>query len=200
MIKKPLLSLPEYSRLVENTEYRDNFFFIDLLKKPLRSLRVFYKILNTIWHDFFTDTQGLRGKMQILKDIFFFISKLEKIKCFNPDIVVVHFANARANPALFYNIISNKPYIIKMHGVDVFNRTNLFRLKVERAYKIFTISKYSINFILNRDKDVDNSKFIVHHCGISIADYKLKSVPDKHNDIPQILSVGRLSSTKGFDT
>ena len=125
---------------------------------------------------------------------------MEKIKYFNPDIIVVHFANARANHALFYNILSDKPYIIKMHGTDVFSRTNLFRLKVEKAYKVFTISNYNISFIINRDKDVDISKFIIHHCGISIDDYILKFLPDKNNNIPQILSVARLTPTKGFDT
>jgi colanic acid/amylovoran biosynthesis glycosyltransferase len=198
--KKPSFFLSEYSTLVKNTEYRDKFFFFHFLKALITSPNIFYRILNEIWGDFLNDTQGLRGKMQVLKDLMFFSSMLYKLNAFKPELVVVHFANARANHALFYNILSKTPYIIKMHAIDVFRRTNLFRLKVERAYKILTISNYNINFIKNRDRDVDTSKFTIHHCGIPIDMYQFKSVSAKNNKVPTILSVARLTAMKGFDT
>ena len=198
--KKPSFLLDEYSILIRNTEYRDNLFLIHFVKALIISPKTFYNILKEIWGDFLNDTQGLRGKMQVLKDLMFFLSMLDKLNSFKPELVVVHFANARANPALFYNILSKTPYIIKMHAVDVFRRTNLFRLKVEKANKILTISNYNINFIKNRDRDIDTSKFIIHHCGIPINMYDFKSIADKNNKITTILSVGKLTPTKGFDT
>ena len=198
--KRTSLSLPEYSTLLKNTEYRNNFFFIYFIKAPVKNLKIFFKILKKIWKNLFNDTQGLRGKMQIIKDLIFFICQLEKIKNFNPDLIVVHFANARANHALFYNILTGKPYIIKMHATDVFRRPNLFQLKVEKAYKVLTISNYNINFIKNRDKDIDTSKFLIHHCGIPINNYVFKDIFSRNNNIPIILSVARLSRMKGFDT
>ncbi len=112
----------------------------------------------------------------------------------------MHFANAKANPALFYNILSKTPYIIKIHAVDVFSRPNLFCLKVERAHrKILSISNYNINYIKNRDKDIDLSKFMVHHCGIPVDKYKFNSLLDKNTKVPNILSVARLDPMKGFD-
>ena len=198
--KKPSLFLREYSILIKNTEYRDKLFFINFVKDLISNLKILYKILKEIWNDFLNDTIGIRGKMQILKDLIFFISMLDKINGFDPDLCVVHFANARANHALFQNILSKTPYIIKMHGIDVFNRPNLFRLKVMRASKVLTISNYSINFIKSRDNDIDQSKFIVHHCGIPVNKYEFKSVLDKKNKVPTILSVARLTATKGLDT
>ena len=198
--KRTSLSLPEYSTLLKNTEYRNNFFFIHFIKAPIKNLKIFFRILKEIWENLFSDTQGLRGKMQIIKDLIFFICQLEKIKNFNPDLIVVHFANARANHALFYNILTDKPYIIKMHATDVFRRPNLFQLKIEKAYKVLTISNYNISFIKNRDKDIDISKFMIHHCGIPIDNYVFKDIFTKNNNVPIILSVARLSPMKGFDT
>ena len=198
--KKPSLFLPEYSLLINNTEYRDKFFLFYFIKNPINKTKDFFKIFTEIWKEFLHDTQGFRGKMQVLKDLIFFICMSEKIKAFNADLVVVHFANSRANPVLFNNILFKTPYIIKMHAVDVFNRPNLFHLKVKRAHKILTISKYNISYIKNRDKDIDISKFIVHHCGILTSRFEFKSVLEKNNKIPIIISVARLTPMKGLDT
>ncbi len=198
--KKPSFVVPENYLLVKNTEYRDKFFLVKIFKNPVRNLKIFYRVLKEIWKDFLNDTKGLRGKLQVLKDLALFVSSVGKIKSFNPDIVIVHFANAKANPAVFNNILFKTPYIIKMHAVDVFLRPNLFRLKVELAYKILSISNYNIEFITKRDRDIDISKFIVHHCGMPVEKYEFKPVLDRKSSIPTVLSVGRLTPMKGFDT
>ena len=198
--KKPSSFPNEYSVLVQNTEYRDNLFIIHFVKNISRNITTFYKTLKEIWTDFLNDTKGLRGKMQILKDLFLYICIYDRIKNFNPDIAIVHFANARANPVLYNNIIFKTPYIIKMHGTDVFQRPNLFNLKVKKAYKILIISNFNFNFIKNRDNDIDTSKFIIHHCGIDTITYKSKSLLERNNKLPVILSVARLTPMKGIDT
>jgi glycosyltransferase involved in cell wall biosynthesis len=197
--KKPAFILPEYHELVNKTVYRDNLFLLNITKKPLRTFSIFYRALVKIGKDFFYDTNGLRGKLQIIKDIALYISILDEINNFNPDIINVHFANAKANLALFHNLLFNTPYLIKIHAVDVFQRQNLFRLKVQKAYKILSISNYNIEFIKRRDKDIDISKFTVHHCGMPVDKYELRPHPVK-NEIPVVLSVGRLTPMKGFDT
>ena len=128
--KKPSVFLNEYSSLIKNTEYRNNLFFAYFVKHIVKNLQLIYNILKEIRKDFLNDTSGLRGKMQILKDLVLYICMSDRIKNFDPDIAIVHFANARANPALFNSIILKTPYLIKMHAIDVFNRPNLFRLKV----------------------------------------------------------------------
>ena len=151
--KRPSFFLEEYSELVKNTVYRDKFFLIHFAKNIVTNLKIFFRILKKIGRDFRNDTRGLRGKSQVLKDLILFINKIDEINSFNPELVIVHFANHRANAALYNNILNKTPYIIKMHVTDVFRRPNLFRLKVETAYKILIISNYNINFINNRDKD-----------------------------------------------
>src|SRR3972149_9110214 len=197
--KKPSVTLQDNSLFVKNTEYPKGLFLIYFFKNPIRNLSLFYKIIKAIRKDFWSDTKGTRGKIQVLKDLLLYIHKWDKINIFNPDLIVVHFADARADFALFHNLLYKTPYLIKIHAHDVFRRQNLFKLKIDRAYKILSISNYNIEFIKNRDKDIDISKFNVHHCGISINKYEFKSVP-RNNNIPIILSVGRLTNMKGFDT
>ena len=197
--KKPSFFLEEYSDLVKNTVYRDKFFLIHFAKNITTNLKKIFRILKKINKDFWNDTRGLRGKLQIFKDLILFINKIDEINSFHPDLIVVHFIHHRANAALYYNILYKTPYIIKMHADDVFIRSNLFRLKVNTAYKTLSISKYNIDFIKNRDRDIDTSKFIIHHCGIPIDKYSFKQKLN-NNRILTILSVARLTPIKGFDT
>ena len=198
--KKPSFFLDEHLVLDKNIVYRDNFFLIQFAKSLIINLKTFRKIFKEINNGFWNDTRGLRGKLQVIKDLILFINKADEINKFDPDLVIVHFANAKANPVLYYNILSKKPYLLKMHAIDVFNRPNLFRLKVERAYKVLTISNYNINYIKSRDNDIDMSKFIIHHCGIPTDKYEFKSILDRKNKMPTILSVARLDFMKGLDT
>ncbi|NWF90936.1 MAG: glycosyltransferase [Ignavibacteriaceae bacterium] len=185
--------------IVTKTTYRSKYFLLKILKSPLKNIVNSIKIIAAIWKDVLSDTNGLRGKLQILRDLSFFLSINEKIKEYNPDLIIVHFANATANPVLFNHIVNKTPYIIKMHAIDVYRRTNLFRLKAANAKKILTISEFNIDFIKNRDSDIDISKFIIHRCGIPLNGYEFKPRYENPNKIPIILSVGRLARVKGFD-
>jgi glycosyltransferase involved in cell wall biosynthesis len=197
--KKPKLLGNYNSLIIQNVQYR-RLVLINLLCNPIKNLKDFFTVLFNIWPDLLNDTNGLRGKLQVLKDLIIYLSYSKKIRSFNPDLVIVHFANAKSNPAIFNHILYHTPYIIKMHAVDVYRRPNLFRLKVALAYKILIISNYNIEFLKNRDKDIDLSKFIVHHCGIVLENYEYKPKFRASNEIPIILSVGRLAQMKGHDT
>ena len=106
--KKPLPSLDEHTILVKNTIYRDNkLLHIQFSKNVLKNLKTIFKICKEINKHFWNDTRGLRGKLQVIKDLLLFINKVDEIKYFSPDLVIVHFANHRANAAL-YNYISWK--------------------------------------------------------------------------------------------
>lgn len=200
MKKKPSEVSNKNSVLVSHTEYLNKYVIINFYKYLVKYYKSVYIIIKRIWEDFLYDTQGLRGKIQVIRDLLLYIYSLERINNFNPDIVIVHFAASRANFSLFNKIINNTPYIIKIHAGDVFRRTNLFQLKTKLAFKILSISKYNIDFIEKRDSDIDLTKFIIHHCGVPIDEYKFVPMLNRNNKVPSILSVGRLVPMKGFDT
>lgn len=144
------------------------------------------------------DTQGIRQKAQVLRDLVYAGRLSQGVQEFQPDVLFAHFAGTRTNLAMFLSLLSDIPYSFKMHSSDVFNRVAIFRLKMDRAAVVTTISDYNIRFIKDAYPDIDVSKLKRHPCGIPLEVFaRRKGAPGRAP--PRLVSVGRLVRPKGFD-
>ncbi len=182
-----------------------NFFAISTylpeLPRPYSSAvaRIFGGgLLGIVAPEFLSDAGGVRCKAQVVRDLIYTGLFLPFVTDFRPDWLLAHFAHTRTNLAMFCSALTGVPFAFKMHAADVFNRVALFRMKVERAARIMTISDYNIEFMRRNYPDIDVSRFQKHACGIPLNDYRFQ-LASPVSEVPTILGVGRLVRMKGFD-
>jgi glycosyltransferase involved in cell wall biosynthesis len=162
-------------------------------------LRVFCSsaIRRNVLAGIITDCPRNRQKLQVLRDIAIAGLFSKHLTAYRPEFILAHFGGTRANLALIWSIVSGTEFAIKFHAADVFARVALLRLKVKRAAKLMTISKYNIEFMREHYPDIDVSRFEVHRCGIPIEEYPFQPKCNSSNP-PVIIAVGRLVPMKGF--
>jgi colanic acid/amylovoran biosynthesis glycosyltransferase len=191
---RPPTIAPELVRFCEITTYLP-----EINKSLIEGLRVFYspRILRNVLVGVITDCPSNRQRLQVLRDIILTGWFLKHLAAFSPHLILAHFGGTRANLALMYSMLSGIPFGIKFHACDVFSRQALLRLKIKRAAKLMTISKFNIEFMRGHYSDVDVSRFEIHKCGIPIEEYRFQPKCNFRNPIV-IMSVGRLVPVKGF--
>lgn len=186
----------ELDEFYDITIYRESLTFLQILSRIPSLISTFLN--RKVLYAFLFDNKGLMQRAQVLRDCFFLYSYIDKINEYKPDLTYAHFAASRANLAFLYKAIKNVPYIIKIHAADVFSRTAMFSSKVNESLRVYSISKYNIDFILKRENNLNSSKLIVNHCGINLKSYEFISKNISSNSV-NIVSVGRLVKMKGFD-
>lgn len=184
----------------------EEFYSITVYKKPLnvfRMIKIIPSVLKTIFipqvlKAFLFDNKELLQRAQVIRDCFILYSLLDVINKFKPDLTYAHFAATRANLSFLYKAITSVPYIIKIHAGDVFGRTAMFASKVNESLRVYSISKYNIDFVLNRENNLGKDKLMLNHCGLNPDTYPFN--PHKiHKEQIEIVTVGRLVRMKGFD-
>lgn len=191
---RPTIIAPELLRFCEITTYLP-----EINKSLIQVLRVFCSptIVRNVLVGVITDCPSSRQKLQVLRDIVLTGVFLKHLAAYSPQLILAHFGGTRANLALIYSMLSGTPFGIKFHAADVFSRQALLRLKIKRAAKLMTISKFNIELMRGHYPDIDVSRFQIHKCGIPLEEYKFQPKGNFHNPII-IMSVGRLVPVKGF--
>ncbi len=191
---RPTSIAPELEKFTEITTYLP-----ELVKSWFDVLRVFLSaaIIKTVFVGIMTDCPSSRQKLQVFRDIVFTGLFSKYLFTYGPQFTFAHFGGTRANLALIWSMLAGTPFGIKFHASDVFVRVALLRLKVKRAAKLMTISKFNIEFMRRQYPEIDVSRFEVHKCGIPLGDYPFYPKFNLGNPII-IISVGRLVPVKGF--
>jgi glycosyltransferase involved in cell wall biosynthesis len=143
------------------------------------------------------DLRDQRKTAQIIRDIFYSAVLFPYVTDFHPDFLFAHFAGTRSNLAMLISFLSGVPFGFQMHAGDVFARPALFRLKIEKAAWLGTISNFNIQYMREHYKDVSMSRFVSHSCGLPLDEYTFQPNA-KSKKPPLILSIGRLVRIKGF--
>jgi colanic acid/amylovoran biosynthesis glycosyltransferase len=178
----------------------DTIYLPDQERPILQALRLLLNgsLLGPVIRSLVTDAPTLRLKVQILRDLLLTGFMLPHVRQFKPDILFAHFGGSRTNMAMFHSLLSGKPFAFKMHAADVFTRVAMFRLKSTLTKWMGTISRFNIDFMKRSYPDVDTSRFTIHRCGLPLNTFTYAPKPALKSP-PQLVSVGRMVRTKGFD-
>lgn len=145
-----------------------------------------------------TDVRSPRQAVQVTRDFLRCARMWPAIRAFDPEVSVCHFAGSRTNIGLFYNLASGVPFVIKTHSADVFERPALLRLKLDRAAVVYTISRYNIEWLREREPDVRVDELRIQGCGIDLDDFAF-TPSEGDGSPPALLAVARIEPTKGID-
>lgn len=111
-----------------------------------------------------------------------------------------HFLWAAGTSAWIISQMLKIPFSITVHAFDIFDKNridNLFRHKLQCASFIVAISDYNKRLLIEK-YNIEEAKIHVIHCGI---EKRILSEIDERkfeNEVPLIVSVGRLTPKKGF--
>jgi len=191
---RPTIIAPELSKFAALTTYLP-----EVEKSIVDVLRVFCSsaIRRNVLAAVITDCPRNRQRLQVIRDIAIAGLFARQLTAYRPQFILAHFGGTRANLALIWSMVSGTPFGIKFHAADVFERVALLRLKVKRAAKLMTISRFNLSFMCEHYPDVDFTGCSIHKCGIPVDEYQFhpKSI---YSDSLVIMSTGRLVPMKGF--
>ena len=193
---------PKPNRLADELkQYMDGTIYLPEQDRNIfKALRVIFtkSFLTPVLKGLCADAPTLRLKAQIVRDLFLTGFMLPHVKQFEPDILFAHFGGSRTNMAMFHSLLISKPFAFKMHAADVFTRVAIFQLKCKLAKWIGTISHFNVDFMRKSYPDIDASRFAIHRCGLPLGTFAY-APKSKMSSPPQLISVGRMVRTKGFD-
>lgn len=193
---------PKPGSLAEELQhFTDDTIYLPDQERPIsQALRVLLNgsLLASVINALVTDAPTIRLKVQILRDLLLTGFMLPHVRQFKPDILFAHFGGSRTNMAMFHSLLTGKPFAFKMHAADVFTRVSMFRLKSTLTKWVGTISRFNIDFMKTSYPDVVTSRFTIHRCGLPLNTFTYAPKPTLKSP-PQLLSVGRMVRTKGFD-
>jgi glycosyltransferase involved in cell wall biosynthesis len=112
------------------------------------------------------------------------------------DRVHAHWATYPAQVAWLVKRFSGIPYSLTAHAHDIFLPNPLLREKILESDFTVTISRFNRDFIEGRCGEAAARKLEVLHCGIPLAEYPF--APDRPEQSPRLVSIGRLVDYKGF--
>ncbi len=114
----------------------------------------------------------------------------------NVSYIHANFSSYQAYAALAIHRLCGIPFGFTVHAHDVFLHPFLVPEKVNQAELVVSISEFNVGYMA-REFGVPASKIEVIHCGVDLAEFSLAPEPD--DEVPLVLSVGRLVPMKGFD-
>lgn len=112
----------------------------------------------------------------------------------------VHFANRAAHTAIFIKAISGIPFSISTHGQDFMvdlGSDELLREMCREAEFIANETDFSTGLVAERCKDSDKKMLRVFN-GMDLANFPRELAREPQNEVPRIVSTGRLIEFKGF--
>lgn len=165
-----------------------------LFKNPFLYTFLILRILaGFVSHNF---KSGIKNLYIFFESVYF--SKL--ISTHGIEHIHAHFLWAAGTSAWIISQMLKIPFSITVHAFDIFDKNridNLFRHKLQRASFIVAISDYNKKLLIEK-YNTEEAKIHVIHCGI---EKRILSEIDKRkfeNEVPFIVSVGRLTQKKGF--
>ena len=108
-----------------------------------------------------------------------------------------HYATHPALAAFIINQLTGIPYSVTVHAHDIFVDQTMLCEKLAQATFVRSISQFNKNFLINQCGKEIAAKVEVIHCGINIANYKIKK--NKRKGKFQLLCIGSLQPYKGID-
>ena len=120
----------------------------------------------------------------------------KKLQLDKVDIVHAGFANKPATAAMILSELAGVPFSFEAHAYDLFVDFDFSKEKIEKAKKIFTISNYNKQYLIDHLK-CPPSKIVVNR--VPINKNYCDKIPDKPRSDSLITSVCRLHPTKGLE-
>jgi len=120
----------------------------------------------------------------------------KKIQRDEIDIVHAGFANRPATAAMILSKLAGVSFSFEAHAYDLFVDFDCSKEKIEKAKKIFTISNYNKQYLIDHLK-CPPSKIVVNR--VPINKNCCDKIPDKPRSDSLIISVCRLHPTKGLE-
>lgn len=120
----------------------------------------------------------------------------KKIQRDEIDIIHAGFANRPATAAMILSELAGAPFSFEAHAYDLFVDFDFSKEKIEKAKKIFTISNYNKQYLIDHLK-CPPSKIVVNR--VPINKNCCDKIPDKPRSDSLITSVCRLHPTKGLE-
>ena len=120
----------------------------------------------------------------------------KKIQRDKIDIIHAGFANKPATATMILSELAGVPFSFEAHAYDLFVDFDFSKEKIEKAKKIFTISNYNKQYLIDHLK-CPPSKIVVNR--VPINKNCCDKIPDKPRSDSLITSVCRLHPTKGLE-
>ncbi|MFH1674657.1 MAG: glycosyltransferase [Pseudomonadota bacterium] len=120
----------------------------------------------------------------------------KKIQRDEIDIIHAGFANKPATAAMILSGLAGVPFSFEAHAYDLFVDFDFAKEKIEKAKKIFTISNYNKQYLIDHFK-CPPSKIVVNR--VPINKNHCDKIPGKPRSDSLITSVCRLHPTKGLE-
>ena len=161
-----------------------------ILQSPLSNIKLALQIFSAFW----------KNPIVLLKTFIAYwraLALLKTISKWNPEWIHAHWATYSSTAGLAIANALDLPFSFTSHSHDIFPDSQLLKEKYKAAAFTATISKHNLSRIKNHvSESLVNQKTKVIHCGIYLNHYPF----DRSQQKPQeIISVGRLMGTKGFD-
>ena len=196
--KKPETKTPEEADLAAKTVYLRRHGVFGTLRGFLALCRLHF--LTRLFTEVLRDPPTVRNAVQILRDVKNCAMFIHSIREFSPDVCICHFAGTRSTLGMMLHWLDGTPLVVETHAQDIFRTSALFAAKVLDASLFFTISKYNIGFIEEHYPSVRADLIKLHGCGIPLGVHAFEPAEKVDEDeIPILVSVGRLVAMKGFD-
>jgi colanic acid/amylovoran biosynthesis glycosyltransferase len=94
--------------------------------------------------------------------------------------------------------LAGVPFSFTTHAYDIFKPNPTLAWKTRCAAFVRTISEFNRRFIADTYRDADHSKIVVTYLGVDVDAFR--PVPPSERRAPRIVTVGRLTDTKGHST
>jgi glycosyltransferase involved in cell wall biosynthesis len=120
-----------------------------------------------------------------------------KIKKFGIKHIHAHWATFPALSALVISKLIGTSYSITCHAIDIFDETTMLEEKLSNAKFIVTCTKHNKQYLTATYQNIDQKKIFVNYHGKDLSIIKRKIAAPDHTI--NILSVGRLTESKGYD-
>ncbi|MDR4506258.1 MAG: glycosyltransferase [Candidatus Scalindua sp.] len=128
-------------------------------------------------------------------EIHAFMKIADKIKRENVDIIHGAFGANESTAAMILSDLTGIPFSFETHAKDLFVNFQYPGEKIEKAKKIFTISEYNKNYLIN-DLKCSASKIVLKRVPFNKS--HCDQIPEKQRKDDLILSVCRLNPIKGL--
>lgn len=171
--------------LLENTHYFDDF--VSFRNKILVRIK-------KLWPKDNTNTEMYSQYFKEKKHVYESIAELIKKERF--DIIHAGFGNNSATTAMILSELTKTPFTFECHAYDLFVDFPFAKEKIAKAAKIFTISDYNKQYLINIF-GCPETKIIIKRVTINETYFSNMQYTPKRDDL--IVSVCRLHPIKGLE-
>ena len=163
--------------------------FILLMTNPM----LFFHCVFTTIKGYYKDKRNLIKSIAILPKTFHYALIIKNSGITH---IHAHWATIPALSALLISKISNIPFSITCHAIDIFDETTMLEAKIKAAKFIVTCTQYNKSHLTETYPTIDSKKIHVNYHGKDLS--KVRRRGRNNSNHINVLSVGRLSESKGY--